>query len=104
MDRRELLAEIKRRLQAVHGERLKGVILYGSVARGDDGPDSDVDILVLLDDPMDLGTDLMRNIRALRAVSNRIARHISANPVSARRYDTYDCPLYRQVHKEGILL
>jgi predicted nucleotidyltransferase len=40
------------------------VILFGSVARGDDGPDSDLDFLVVLDrvDPADK-VDLMGKIR-----------------------------------------
>ena len=42
----ELLKEIKVRLSAAYGERLRGVVLYGSQARGDARPDSDVDILV----------------------------------------------------------
>lgn len=104
MDRREMLAEIKRCLQAAHGDRLKGVILYGSEARGDARTDSDIDILVLLDDPVDVGEELMRNIKSLHPVSDRTDRHISTYPVSARKYETYDCPLFRQVHKEGVPL
>ena len=33
----ELLADVKERLTAAFGERLKGVVLYGSEARGDAG-------------------------------------------------------------------
>ena len=45
-----LLAEFKTRLKTIYGERLKGVFLYGSHARGQGGPESDVDILIVLDD------------------------------------------------------
>ena len=48
MDRDELLAAIKTPLAEAFGERLKGVVLYGSEARGDSEPDSDIDVLVLL--------------------------------------------------------
>jgi predicted nucleotidyltransferase len=37
------------RLQAVFGERLREVRLFGSFARGDASEDSDVDVLVLVD-------------------------------------------------------
>ncbi len=34
MTREELLTEIKTRLEAAYGDRLRGVVLYGSEARG----------------------------------------------------------------------
>ena len=36
-------------LRPIYGPRLRGVYLYGSRARGDSAPDSDVDVLVVLD-------------------------------------------------------
>ena len=36
-------------LKAVYGGRLKGVYLYGSYARNEADPESDVDVLVVLD-------------------------------------------------------
>ena len=51
MTRVELLKQIKARLAAAYKDRLRGVVLYGSVARGDARPDSDIDVLVLLDGP-----------------------------------------------------
>ena len=45
-----LLAEFKTRLKTIYGERLKGVFLYGSHARDQGGPESDVNILIVLDD------------------------------------------------------
>jgi len=55
LDTSTLLARIKSRLHAVYGDRLRGVVLYGSEARGEATPDSDVDILVLLTGPVALG-------------------------------------------------
>ena len=50
--RLEIVEEITRRLvealQRRLGEKLVAVILYGSYARGQSGPDSDVDLLVVL--------------------------------------------------------
>jgi predicted nucleotidyltransferase len=43
------LADVKSRLVDAFGERLREVRLFGSMARGDSGPDPDVDLLVLLD-------------------------------------------------------
>lgn len=44
-----VLRRAKEGLQRIYGDRLAGVILYGSRARGDNRPDSDYDILALVE-------------------------------------------------------
>ena len=100
----QILKEIKTRLEGAYGDRLRGVILYGSEARGQAGPDSDIDVLVLLDDPIDYGKDLENNLEALYPLSLEIGRRISAKPVSASQYETVQCPLYQSAHLEGVAI
>jgi predicted nucleotidyltransferase len=102
MDRNDLLRRIKAVLRPVHGTRLRGVVLYGSEARGDAGPESDIDVLVLLDGVTDYGGDLRANIDALYELSSELGRRISAKPVEAREYETLACPLYRRARLEGV--
>ena len=97
-----LLAEIKDRLNSVYGRRIKGIVLYGSEARGTARHDSDIDLLVILGGNIDYGKDLLKNISALYPISRHLGRRISAKPVSEKEYDKVQCPLYRQVHQEGI--
>ncbi len=47
---REILQRLKAGLEKIYGNQLKGVYLYGSRARGDARPDSDVDVAVVLED------------------------------------------------------
>ena len=58
MDTNELLTRIKTPLAEAFAQRLCGVVLYGSEARGNAEPDSDIDVLVLLAAPFDYGKDL----------------------------------------------
>jgi predicted nucleotidyltransferase len=47
-------------LSDIYRKRLRGVFLYGSRARGDQGPDSDVDVLIVLDRVGPYGEELER--------------------------------------------
>ena len=104
MLKEELLKEIKSRLTAAYHDRLYGVVLYGSEARGDRRADSDIDVLVLLNGRVDYGRDLETNIEALYPLSLQLGRRISAKPVISSEYDGVDCPLYQSVHREGIMI
>jgi len=46
----QALAEYQRMLIEKHPQRLMRLVLFGSKARGDAGPESDVDVLVVLSD------------------------------------------------------
>ena len=104
MTQERVLQEIRARLARAHGDRLRGVVLYGSEARGDADADSDIDLLVLLRGPVDLGRDLETNLEAVYPLACSIGRRISAKPVSAAEYESIDCPLYRSAHREGVRL
>ena len=103
MNRDELLSEARSTLESAFRGRLRGIVLYGSEARGTARPDSDIDLLVLLDGPVDLGKDIDTAIKALYPMSTRLERHISAMPVDAEEYESVDCPLYQEAHREGVM-
>jgi uncharacterized protein len=102
LDRTALLAKIKARLQEVYGDRLRGVVLYGSEARGEATPDSDIDLLVLLTGPVTLGRDLRTIIHALYPLQLEMDRILEAFPVDEEDYLRGEYAWYRNVQKEGI--
>jgi len=103
MERNEILGEAKSCLQDAFGKRLRGVILYGSEARGEAGPDSDVDLLVLLAGPLEFGQDLRTCIHVLYPLVLDIGRAIDVMPVDVEDYDAQEFPIYREAKAEGIV-
>ena len=104
MNREELLNQIKNRLQQAHGDRLQGIVLYGSESRGDADPDSDIDLLVLLRGPIKLWDDIQTNVHALYDLQLELDRPIHAMPVDIEVFGAGEYALYRNAKKEGILL
>jgi type I restriction enzyme S subunit len=56
----ELSADLKIGLSGIYGERLKGLYLCGSYARGEADEESDVDILVVLEQLESYGREVDR--------------------------------------------
>ena len=99
-----LLGEIRGALREAFGRRFRGLILYGSRARGDEKSYSDVDMLVLLEGPVEWGSDLTTAIEATRAARIRAGVLLSVRPVDVRIYEEQYWPLYRSAREEGIAL
>jgi predicted nucleotidyltransferase len=47
---RHIAEEFTRRAAARFGDRMERIVLFGSVARGTDGPESDIDVIVIVRD------------------------------------------------------
>jgi predicted nucleotidyltransferase len=101
MQRDELLRRVKSSLQKAFGDRLRGVILYGSEARGTAEPDSDIDLLVLLEGPV-TWDDSKKSIHVLYPLVLEIERPIHAMEVDKAEYEAQEWPLYRMVKAEGV--
>jgi len=93
-------------LDAMYGERIERVVLYGSQARGDARPDSDYDVAVFLNgmnDPSDRWAELDR-LAALRVkFLDETGAFFDAKPYPAMAYRE-SSPLMREIRREGINL
>jgi uncharacterized protein len=101
---RQALEELQQTLEKIYGERLRGLYLYGSYARGDYHSESDVDVLVVLEGEV-------RPSQEIDRISDRVAdiclEHnvlIATFPVSEEWLQQRKSPLFENVRKEGVLL
>ncbi len=102
METEKLLKRVKSLLQDAFSERLRGVILYGSEARGEAQPDSDIDFLVLLEGPVNHWNDSRTCIHCLYDLVLELERPIHAKPVDIRDYEAQEYPLYQDAKHEGV--
>jgi uncharacterized protein len=100
-EERRVLARVRAELERTYGDRLRRVILYGSRARGDARPDSDYDVLAVIEPPgrrwdelmrlADLGADLIPELGAV----------VSIRPASLADLDRPTL-LMENVRREGV--
>ncbi|GHT34621.1 hypothetical protein FACS18945_5780 [Bacteroidia bacterium] len=82
------------------------VILFGSQARGDARPDSDWDLLVLLDkDKSNFNEDYGKYAYPFSEIGYKYSADISAKVYANKEWETRSfTPFYKNVQKDGILI
>jgi len=99
-----ILTELRSQFEILYGDRLTQMVLYGSQARGDAHPDSDIDVLVVLKAPVQIGEEIDRTIPIVADLSLQNEVVISCNFMNEERFTNYQGPLLRNIRKEGILI
>jgi predicted nucleotidyltransferase len=97
-----ILAELRSHLEELYGKRLVHLVLYGSQARGDALPGSDVDVLVVLAGPVEPATEIERVTPITAALSLEHDIVISCVYISEKRYIEENSPLLLNIRREGI--
>jgi len=99
---KKVLKEFKQGLVRIYGERLKAIYLYGSYARGEARPDSDVDVLLVIRD--DFNYIEMLKLSDDFAVSLSLENDvvISRAFVSEKAYKEKQSPFLINVRREGV--
>ncbi|MEW6203607.1 MAG: nucleotidyltransferase domain-containing protein [bacterium] len=102
----ELLQRIKERLQSLYGARFRGLVLYGSVARGNTNEDSDIDLLCLLEGPVSLWREIGTTVEAMHGLDLDGERYrvIEIIPVDVTDYEAGEFGFLQEVRREGVIL
>jgi predicted nucleotidyltransferase len=100
----QILQEFRLGLEGIYGSRLAGLVLFGSQARGDAHPDSDIDVMVTLHGPVN---PLREASRISRFRGDLCLRHnivITCVYISADTPESADSPLLQNIRAEGVAL
>lgn len=101
-DLNAILKELSALLGERYGERYRGLWLYGSEARGEARPDSDVDLLLVLRDADRPTREIDRIADVLADFNLRYGVLLSVLPVDEKTLQTAEGPFWRNVRREGI--
>jgi predicted nucleotidyltransferase len=97
-----LLKILKQELSLIYATRLRGVYLFGSYARQEQDPESDLDILIVLTDLDSYPSEIKRTSEIISNLSLEFGISISRYFVREHDWRTYDSPLLRNIREEGI--
>jgi predicted nucleotidyltransferase len=99
---RKIIAALREKLELLYGARLVHMVLFGSHARGDAEPGSDIDVLVVLRGDVNPGEEIKRTGGIVSELSLENDVVISCVFVDEYRYLHRNGPLLRNVRREGI--
>lgn len=100
----EILTLLREELSHLLGKRLEAVYLFGSYARGDARPDSDIDILIVIRGDFDYFSLIELTSPLTADISLRYDTVISCVFVSQDDYLRRRTPLLMNIRKEGVLV
>lgn len=100
-----IVREFKAALQTLYGDRLNGVVLFGSYARGDYDEESDIDLMVLLnDEQVNTYTEIFQMSDLTLDFILRYGMAVSILPAPIRRYKESFGPVYQNARREGVFV
>ena len=97
-----LVDRVKEHLIELYGEKIKKVILYGSHARGEASGESDIDLLVLVDESIEPFEVRKRLSDLLFDILLEEGELISVITLPENFFENYNYPFMLNVKKEGV--
>lgn len=97
-----LLQEFRQGLIELYGDRLAGLILYGSYARQEATAESDIDVMVVLYGSVSPGDEIFRMGDVKTVLNLKYDELLSVVPISMDDYQHRSSPLLEAVRQEGI--
>jgi uncharacterized protein len=99
-----VLRELREGVEGIYGERLVRLVLFGSQARNDAKPDSDIDVMVVLRGAVRDGEEIQRTSVLRAELCSQHLVVISCVYVSEEEFSRENSPLMLNVRREGVLV
>lgn len=100
----EVLRDLDGGLRDLYGERYRGLVLYGSRVRGEADEDSDVDLMLLLEEPVQVGREIRRSSGVVAPLALEADLVLSLIPVSMEEYRASSDPYLINARTEGAII
>ncbi len=97
-----ILARLRLGLRRIYGDRLKGVYIFGSQARGEATPDSDLDVLIVLDPLDDYDAEIARTSHLISSLSLDCGTSLSRVFVSQAQWAEGQTAFLQNVREEAV--
>ncbi|MFY9825111.1 MAG: nucleotidyltransferase domain-containing protein [Thermoanaerobaculia bacterium] len=99
---RNVLSDLEKGLKGLYGDRFRGLLLYGSYARGDEREGSDVDLLLLLEGPVNPAREIMHLQTVKWPLALEANLTLSVMPFSVEEFERAGSIFLRTVRREAI--
>ena len=100
----KILQEFRDGLEQIYGSRLVRIVLFGSQARDEAEPDSDIDVMLVLQGAVNPHREIRRLSSFTSGLSLKHDVVISCVYMSEEEFCNQQSPLMLNVRREGILV
>jgi predicted nucleotidyltransferase len=99
---REALKELHSDLSRIYGRDLEKVAVFGSYARGDQRPGSDLDVVAVVSDFDDYWTEVKRTSDLVARLSLQYGFTVALQIMRRSEWESDQSPLSLNIREEGI--
>jgi predicted nucleotidyltransferase len=96
------MKKLRKGLVGVYGDELKVIYVYGSYARGEAQPDSDIDVMIVLSNYESYGKEIDRTGELVSELSLEYGISVSRVIMKELQWKNSDMPLLSNIRMEGV--